>query len=98
MLAVCRVRACACVSSISYFTGDLQWFHDTRADDDKLFYILQNYRKHRQLVLSGMASVTKWNLGQCKLLVIKMFSIEVNDMGELMNRRRFCVWASDRAS
>ena len=89
---------CVCASLISYFTGELQWFNESRTDDDKLFNILQHYRKHRALVQAGVASVMKWNIAQCKLMVIKMFSIEVNDMGELMCRRRFCVWASDRAS
>lgn len=88
----------ACLSSMIIFTGELQWFNEARSDDDKLFYILQHYRKHRQVVQAGVCSVTKWQVGQCKALVIKMFSVEVNDMGELLCRRRFCVWASDRAS
>ena len=76
--------------------GETEFFNECMADDEKCFNLLDNFRKHRKLVTGGQtSSKAKWTAATLKNTMIKENATDMNSHGPLMNKRRFCQWASD---
>ena len=93
-----HLHVLSCVSpkrALKSNPGDLVWFNSNKSDPDKLFFLLKNYRDHKAAVDKGTAAQQKFSFAQAKATIARIFSTEFKDNGEMMNKRRFCVWSSD---
>ena len=79
-------------------SDELEFYQECIADDEKLYDIINNYRCHRKNVMGsgGTPDSKKWQAAALKNSMYKENATDVLGMGSLMNKRRFCQWASDR--
>ena len=79
--------------------GETDLFAECLGDDETCFQMLDNYRKHHKLVTGGQtSSKAKWTAATLKSSMVKESAVDTESHGPLMNKRRFCQWASDLSS
>ena len=96
-----RVDSCLCVcvlmcSAALLRAGEQEWLSKALLDSEKNHIIIKSYKDHRKAIMAGAKLPEKWPLLEIKATFIKQSSTDVRAEGELMNRRRFIAWVSDR--
>ena len=74
------------------------WLGEALLDSEKQYTTVKSYKDHRKAISAGPKLPEKWPLLEIKMTFIKQLSTDIRAGGELMNRRRFTTWGSDRIS
>ena len=98
-----RASICHCVCVCVLFrgpalpcAGEGQWLAEALLDSEKQVVILKSYKDHRKSIMAGAKLPEKWPILETKTTFTKAASTDIRAEGELMNRRRFITWVSDR--
>ena len=73
-----------------------KWLAEALLDSEKQVVILKSYKDHRKAIMAGAKFPEKWPILEIKMTFTKAASTDIRAEGELMNRRRFITWVSDR--
>ena len=90
-----NVAVLVVVAAMCGFQGSVKFYHECMADEDKKCEVLTGYRKHSDAVKAGEKSGS-YQVAEVKARMTAREGIDCSDNGELMGRRRFMVWTTDR--
>ena len=85
------VRAVVCCKP---FPGEEKWWEVVVAEDNKLFIVMKAYKEHRKLVVAGIKTSKSFKLVELRQQFSKSSGSDMIGIGELMNKRWFCQWAT----
>ena len=84
---------CHCLLNIQ---GELEFYQNCMKNDDKVAEMIGNYRNHRAEIDTGGKPNQAFKVVEVKQKMSALESIRTSDNGEVMLRRRFLVWSTDR--
>ena len=64
------------------------------ADDNTLFIVMKAYKEHRKLVVAGIKTSKSFKMVELRQQFSKSSGSDMIGIGELMNKRWFCQWAT----
>ena len=76
--------------------GEEEWLKNSMLDSENCHIVIKSYKDHRAQVEAGAKLPSVWPLLEVKMTLTQTSSTDVRAKGELMNRRRFLLWATDR--